>query len=102
MSPISLAPVAGTKWVRSNNVQISNEYQQVPIITFGQEVMSSFDDSTTKSLGGIGSVSESLASPAEQFNLLNPTDGTVVGSATYQDVYVMLASLYSHVVSKQT
>ena len=100
--PNLLTPVAGNKWIRSNSAQLTNNYHQIPSIQFNQEVMSSFEDGTIQSLGGIGAIEENLSNPVEQFDLLNPNDGTTIGTATYQDVYIMLASLYAHVAGKQS
>ena len=35
-----------------------------------------------------------LTNPEEEFNLINPTDGSVIGIVKYQDVFVILHSLY--------
>ena len=98
---ISLTPVTGNKWIRSNNASLSNPYNGIPTITFDQEVMASFADGTIASLGGINSVSQSLADPTTTINLVNPADGTtVLGTITYEQIYVMLYSLYVYTVSQ--
>ena len=100
MSIDVLAPVQGSKWLRSNAVTIRNEYGLAPTIIFEQEVMATFTDGTIKSLGGTHSISESFTNPTEEFNLLNSSDGTIIGTSTYQNVYILLASLYAHIANK--
>ena len=95
MPPISLTPVTGTKWPRSNGAQLINVYNGTPTIEFNQEIMTSFSDGTVQSLGGIGSIKQDLSYPATSFTLEAPlsSGGT---TATFQDVYVILASLYAY------
>jgi hypothetical protein len=38
---------------------------------------------------------------AEQFDLMHPETGAVIGSMTYQELYVALASAYLHVATKR-
>ena len=98
---LQITPIAGTKWVRSNGVQLTNPFVGIPEITFNQEVMSEFADGTSQSLGGINSIGRDFTVPTTTFNLLNPADGTVTGTSTYQDLYVLLYSLYVAIVNNQ-
>jgi hypothetical protein len=91
----------GKKWARSDKVVILNPYGGVPSITFDQDLMATFDDGLTVTLKDIAPVTEALTNPTETFNLLNPADGTtVLGTATYQQVYVTIYSLYQYLITK--
>jgi len=96
-----MAEILGKKWKRSQKIVINNPYNGIPQITFDQELVAAFDDSLNLVIGSSGSISEQMSNPAETFNLLNPMDGTtVIGSASYQEVYVLLYSLYEHLKVK--
>lgn len=87
--------VAGTKWTRSWQVNIDNKYQQIPTIAFFEEEVVDTGDGTFISKMLPGALRESFSDPSKSFNLLNPATGNVIGTASYQDLYVILSSLYS-------
>ena len=95
-----MIPINGKKWKRANAISIQNHLNVVPSISFNQEIIASFDDGTSASIESAGMLTEHFINTAEAFNLLNPLDGTIIGTSTYQDVYVMLASLYAHIAAK--
>jgi hypothetical protein len=101
MDSTTPVPVTGTKYTRSNVVTVTNPYGGVPTITFGRETIVLLDDNTHITMENLGAISESLINPTEPFNLIHPADGvTKIGSATYQEVYLMLYGLYLHVSNK--
>ena len=95
-----MADILGKKWVRACSVHISNPLGGVPSIVFSQEVVASFDDGTTLTLESSANIVDDFKDPTESFNLLNPADDSIIGTATYQDIYVMLYGLHRHVASK--
>jgi hypothetical protein len=99
-----ITPVSGTKFLRSNGAAISNPYNGIPSIEFMRETIATFTDNpgVVVDLGPATSIHGDLSVPTTQFNLINPIDGTtVVGTATYQDVYVILYSLYMSMQAQQ-
>jgi hypothetical protein len=81
-----------TSWRRARAIRITNNYEQIPEIEFYEEEKTltpnqvlSRDTETLK---------ESFANPLEEFDLIHPELGIVVGKAKYQDIYIMLYSLY--------
>lgn len=94
--------VTGTRWTRSNSVRIFNDYQSTPQINFAEEEIVSLGDGEflKKPKGGIGT----LLTPENiitEFNLLNPETGDTIGTGTYQQVYVLLHSLYLHLAAER-
>lgn len=86
--------LSGQKWVRSNSVHISNPYQGVPVLRFGEEEITTLSDGKTVNAPMQGLV-EPFSDPAKTFPLINPVTGESLGAtASYQDVYVLLHSLY--------
>jgi len=82
------------KWVRSNRVTITNPYQGVPKITFGEEEITLLSDGRAVNLPLQGLV-QGFTDPTTVFPVLNPVTGEDTGTtATYGDLYVMLHSLY--------
>lgn len=82
-----------TKWRRADRIQINNAYGQVPNIVFTEIEQTSLPDGQQ-----IRKQTDSLRSlfdnPTGEFDLLNPETGDVIGVGQYQDMYVMLYSLY--------
>ena len=91
--------VSGTKWKRSNIVKITNELGQTSSIHFKEQWV--IDDGTDKIIQPAGQCSDKLENPLETFNLLNPDTQEVIGSMSYQEVYIALHSLYRHVAGKR-
>ena len=78
---------------RSCAVKISNPFQGVPTIMFDEEVVVAIDGKPTITQP-VGYIPDSMSDPAKMFDLIHPETDEVVGSASYQDIYVMLYSLY--------
>lgn len=86
--------VSGTKYTRSPQVRISNPLGGVPSIQFKEEDVVVTDDGNV--VQPKGALHESLTDPSVTFDVLNPLDDSVLTTATYQDVYNMIYSLYRH------
>jgi hypothetical protein len=91
--------VAGNKWQRAWQVVIENKYNQIPKIDFYEETVVDVGDGQPVSKLLPESLHAEFTDGSIQFNLLNPIDGSVIGSATYQDAYVLLQSLYMHLAN---
>jgi len=88
-----------TIWRRARRVCINNNFEQMPEIEFYEEektitpnAVLSRDTETLK---------ETFTNPLEEFNLLHPETGEVIGTAKYQDIYVMLYSLYMKLAERR-
>lgn len=91
----------GTSYVRAANVSLINGLTNKSI-TFNEEKIINLSDGDVIRKSG-GSVSDEFTAEnaPTSFDLLHPDTGDVVGSATYQDVYVMLYSLYINLATKR-
>lgn len=91
--------IVGTKYRRTLRIVGENPLGGTPSLTFVEEdVIVLPDETVTKP---VGMVQVSLTDPAAVFDLLNPTDDSVIGSATYQDVYLHLYGLYRHLAAQR-
>lgn len=99
----STETVTTTTYVRSNLITVDNPLGLPPAITFIEEMVEKVGDDDPEAVADAGSVSKTLtpANALTTFDLLNPEDNTVVGSATYQDFQVMLYSLYIHLATER-
>lgn len=86
-------------WQRAYAATIDNAYGQVPSITFNEELIVVEAGSLVfrKDTGGIR---EEFTDASLAFPLLDSED-TVVGEASYGQVYMMLYSLYRHLATKR-
>lgn len=103
MSNYRQSSVAGEVWTRANRVVIENPYgsNTSPSVTFAEEKIVSIGGETIARPDG-GIVEAFMPDNySEAFDLLNPETGDVVGSMTYQQVYVALHSLYMHCAAKR-
>lgn len=91
--------VVGTKYTRSNRVKIHNPLGSTSSIVFNEENVVITDDGVISERAG--SISESLTNPLETFDIRNPETDEVIGTMTYQEVYVALYSLYRHLADKR-
>lgn len=85
--------ITGSKWLRSNKVTINNPFQGIPQITFSEEEITLLSDGRAVN-SPAGLLEKTFETPEGSFNLVNPVDGSVIGTSSYQDVYVILHSLY--------
>jgi hypothetical protein len=89
--------VSGTSWTRSYRVELENPLNDIPRIIFAEEDVYLINGETvTKEIirHPVYSAQDNLSDPTVAFDILSPVDDSVVGTATYQDVYVLLYSLY--------
>jgi hypothetical protein len=84
--------ISTESWCRSSGVHIENELGQVPVISFTEEEVLVINGK--KLILGGSLLQENMGDPSKQFDLLNPETDTVIGSATYMDIYIMLYSMY--------
>jgi hypothetical protein len=82
------------KWQRSHKAIISNPYNGVPFIVFHEEEKTILPNGETISKELPASLKESLIDPDKTFDLLHPVTDQVIGTAKYQDIYIVLYSLY--------
>lgn len=84
-------------YMRALGVSIANELNSVPAIRFNEEWVV---DGISQGFNG-SSLHTTVENPSEAFNLLNLETGEVVGSATYNDVVIMISSLYYYLADKR-
>ncbi len=91
-----------SRWTRCHYVGISNPHLGIPAATFmEEEVLVMGGEEINRQ------ISAALVEPftpdnvAEAFDLVHPESGAVMGSMTYQELYVALASAYRHVAGKR-
>lgn len=101
MSNYKQSPVTGESWQRAVRVVIENPVDGTPAISFIEEqVINLPGEKITRPAGNVAEpfMPENYL---EQFNVINPETGEVIRTATYQEVYVVLHSLYLHVAAKR-
>lgn len=91
--------IAGEAWTRAVRVVIENPLDQTPTVNFVEERIINLPDQQLRTL--TGNVVEPFLDSAESFEIPDPETGAVMGSATYQDVYVVLHALYRHCAAKR-
>lgn len=86
--------ISGSSYQRARLISITNEYNSNNSITFVEEVINFIGDQHVHT--DVSQIKEILTpdNALTQFNLLNPQDDSIIGIATYQDLYVLLYSLY--------
>jgi hypothetical protein len=84
--------VSGTQWQRCNAIHIQNTLGQTPTVTMQEEQITNVGGQQfSKSVGGLNVP----FNPNESIPLLNPADGTSLGtSMTQGQIQVALWSLY--------
>lgn len=92
-----------TRFTRSNLITIDNPNGLPPQITFVEERIEREAGRPDRSLGNVGSLSKALTpeNGLTEFTLLNPLTGDAIGTARYQDLQVMLHSLYFHLATER-
>lgn len=90
------------RYTRAKQVVIDNTLNQPPRLQFIEERVQR-ENGLDVSLGNVSNLHEKLTpeNAATQFNLINPTTGDVIGTAQYQDLQVMLYSLYFHLATER-
>jgi hypothetical protein len=72
-----------------------------PQITFNLDEITILPDKTTTIKKGVDSLTLTLCTPTQVFNLLDLQTHAVLGEATFQDVFVMLYSLFNYKISNR-
>ena len=93
--------VAGASWVRANSVTVHNPLGGTGTIRFNEERVIVLEDRTISE--PVGYVQESLTADkrSKVFDLKHPDTLEVVGQATYEQVYLLLHSLYIHLAAER-
>lgn len=102
MADYRQSTVSGHAWTRAYSVTLLNPINEASTAIFSEEdVVALGDGKHIKQPAGACSDEFTAANAGESFDLVHPVTGQVVGTATYQDVYVLMASLYMHVALKR-
>lgn len=91
-------PLTGRSWQRAGHIEIGNGYGATPWIKFVEEQLTELSDGRILRATA-GELVAEMADPTATFTLLNPVDNSVVGTATYGDLGVLLHSLYFHLAN---
>lgn len=84
--------VAGTEYLRCRSVHIINEKDRVPVVAFGQELVTILPGRTV--FEGAGELRVDF-DPNKTINVINPLTGEPTGqSMTYGEVYAVLYSAW--------
>jgi hypothetical protein len=87
------ASVTGTKWTRAPRIVFLNPHNGVPSVQIEEEEITELADGRVVNTP-LGSLTAALDNPAATFPLLNPADGSVVGSMTHGELYAAIFSMY--------
>jgi len=99
MPHYSEQPASGASWQRAYKVTIDNGLHTIPVVTFYEAEVVSTELGTLSQHKG--HLSESFSDPTVAFPLLNVETGEETGMATYQDIYVILYSLYRYLAKRR-
>lgn len=86
--------ISGSEYQRARLITITNEHNSNNSITFVEEKITFIGSDHFHT--DVSQITETLTleNGSTSFNLLNPVDDSVIGTATYQELYVILYSLY--------
>lgn len=98
----STTTITTTTFDHSHKVTIDNPLNGTPTIRFTEQTVQRRDGVETV-LGPKGFLEEALtdANATEEYNLIDPTTGTILGTTTYQNLFIQLYSLYFHLGTKR-
>ena len=94
--------VSGTSYVRANEVTVRNVLGGYKGIMYCEEEVSILGEKIMRE--GIGAIHQEFTAEnaSTEFQLLNPVTNEPIGeTATFQDVYVLLFSLYYDLAAKR-
>ena len=102
MSNYMQTNVSGTAYVRSSQVIVANPLVGTKAISFMEEQVVNLDgEQIVRQRGGVQEPF-TAENAGEVFQLINPQTGEALGSsASYQELYIMLHSLYLHLATKR-
>lgn len=88
-------------WTRCNKVICENPHEGQKAITFvEEEVFSVKGRSITSDCGAVAEVF-TQDNAGEEFSILHPDTGALLGKSTYAQTYAMLHSMYLHMAAKR-
>lgn len=86
--------VTGVTWQRCNRIDIRNPYEEPKFAVFLEEEVTELANGKTVKTP-VGQILGEFTEPSTVVNLINPETGDSLNSSvTYQDIYVILHSLY--------
>jgi hypothetical protein len=86
--------VTGVTWQRCNKIDIRNPLEGQKFVVFVEEAVTDLGNGKILK-EPVGQIVEEFVDPAVVVPLLHPETGALLGSSvTYQDIYVILHSLY--------
>lgn len=91
--------LTGKKWVRSDGFVGTNLYEQIPTLTFSEEIRRELADGTKSVLGYGHGLTANMSTPDKIIALRNPLTDELLPDAfelpkTYAGVQIFLYSLY--------
>lgn len=101
MSKYKQTNILGESYIRADQIIIHNRLGKAPEIIFAEEQVMNIGDEQIHRAVSNCSDSMTAENSSEEFNLINPETGDVIGTSTYQQFAVMLHSLYFHVAGKR-
>lgn len=87
-------------WRRAHTLTILNPYNRIPTIKCDEEDLAMLPDGRMMVVNNTV-VESAFTDPAKEFPLIHPATGQVIGTAMYQDLYVLLSSLYLHLAGER-
>ena len=94
--------VSGTSYVRAREVVVSNVLDGYKGIMYVEEEVSILGEKIMRETAGALHQEFTAENASTEFPLLNPITNEPIGAtATFQDVYVLLFSLYYHMATKR-
>lgn len=100
MAEYKETPLTGTRRMRSYQVLAHNPATGTKSIEFREEWLTALSDGRLINEPA-GSLRKVFDDPAVEFDLLHPVTGDVIGTMSYQTVYVALHSLYLHLATER-
>lgn len=86
--------VTGVTWQRCNRIDIRNSYEEPKFAVFIEEEVTDLGNNKIVKVPA-GQILADFTDPTTIVNLINPETGDSLNSSvTYQDIYVILHSLY--------
>jgi len=91
--------VSGTQYTRCKRIILEAPKGGTPSASFIEEDVIPTSNGEVRVQSGV--LSEAMTNPNEVFDLKNPVDDSVIGQATYAQVYAMIYSLHRYVAGKR-
>jgi len=101
MAEYKESTVSGTSYQRGRSIYFENPRNKTPSILVREETVNILQDKIITEPAG--EILKSVDDLSEVFNLRNPLTNEIIEgqTATYQDIYVMLYSLYWHLAEER-